>query len=768
MNDTATLEPAAVTTPELISNIFNERGTCVDPETVNVLMPPGCVCRLYLAVAPDGTWRAGCDCGGPGAETPLASMARLDVDRPNFGDRKDALCAALQEAVAHFAKIKKAKKAVKALEVFYEANCGLLEVAPVASAATGLPSDAKALEGGPANGSTSSPQASSPDGPDAAPARGEYCEIPVAAVSPNPANSRKCFDPDELDALAESIRREGLLQPIAVRELPCGEIPAIADAVPPAARYEIILGQRRWRAHGILNAATIQAKVYRGLDSGRAKVLALIENLQRVNLNAIEEAEGYADLAAEGLTQDAIAAKVGRSRPAVANALRLLKLPSDVLTLIRIGKLTSAHGLALARFDGFPEHQGFIASRAVKDKVPAGELEKGVPYTYEMRDKGMVTVIVSWQTEFHVTDKLKKHPAYFAESESNWVCFDPAHWAAECEERKRQSDLRAEAEQRRREEELAKAVKSKKKELALADMKQEDFRQLGEEQLLALVPEGKKTAAKDFDGSRTTIVTDVDLADRLKAAMARAIKKDRKAKVPDLEAKARKKIAGLKKVGPREMAWLVYLIATFEGREMRVELSAEAADRAGVKLPKVLKDLGDTDNWAGVDFAELQKVKRSIYDAYAGMEAHELVKVLMEDALEYVLAEVIEHGPECIAAQMLRWWLASDTLWLLEETEEGKTELVDQVKNAPWYAQAVGLGPRVGDIVEWPGNGRIQRGVVLSVAEFEKRSTEKWDKSKSDCTPVHETSSLDFPGMPADRPLITAGLTIVDDEKEEP
>jgi len=183
--------------------------------------------------------------------------------------------------------------------------------------------------------------------------------------------------------------------------------------------------------------------------------IALAENVAREDLNAIEEAEGYADLAAEGLTQEQIAERVSRSRPAVANAMRLLKLPPEVLTLIRIGKLTSAHGLALARFDGWPVHQAFMAERAVKEKTPAGELERGVPFADELQEKGLAVYIVSWRSEYKVTDKLKKHPAYFAESEGNWVCFDPAHWAAVCEERKRQSDLRAEAEQRRREEETS-------------------------------------------------------------------------------------------------------------------------------------------------------------------------------------------------------------------------------------------------------------------------------------------------------------------------
>jgi hypothetical protein len=107
----------------------------------------------------------------------------------------------------------------------------------------------------------------------------------------------------------------------------------------------------------------------------------------------------------------------------------------------------------------------------------------------------------------------------------------------------------------------------------------------------------------------------------------------------------------------------------------------------------------------------------------------------------------VENGPESVGAQMSRWWLASDTLWLLEETEEGKTELIDQVRNAPWYAQAVGLGPRVGDIVEWHSNGV------------------KWGKAWEKCTAVrsHDATASGAPYHVLDG----EGVTIVDDEKEE-
>ena len=161
-----------------------------------------------------------------------------------------------------------------------------------------------------------------------------YKLLPIYKIEPNPEQPRRDFDEEELQALADSIAEHGIIQPLTVRELPSGY-------------YQIIAGERRWRAARIANLTEVPAVVIEA-DDKKVLELALIENLQRQDLNPVEEALGYQTLMAEhGMTQEEAAARVGKSRPAVANALRLLQLPDAVLDHIRNGKLTAGHARAI-------------------------------------------------------------------------------------------------------------------------------------------------------------------------------------------------------------------------------------------------------------------------------------------------------------------------------------------------------------------------------------------------------------------------------------
>jgi len=161
-----------------------------------------------------------------------------------------------------------------------------------------------------------------------------YKMLPVYKVEPNPDQPRQDFDEEELAGLAESITEHGIIQPIMVRESKSGY-------------YQIIAGERRWRAARICKLSEIPAIVVEA-DDKKAMEIALIENLQRQDLNAVEEAKGYRSLMDDyGLTQEEAAARVGKSRPAVANALRLLALTPDVLEMVREGKLTAGHARAV-------------------------------------------------------------------------------------------------------------------------------------------------------------------------------------------------------------------------------------------------------------------------------------------------------------------------------------------------------------------------------------------------------------------------------------
>lgn len=161
----------------------------------------------------------------------------------------------------------------------------------------------------------------------------ELRELPIDLVGSNPNQPRRGFDEEGLIALAESIRSRGVLQPVLVRPL--------------AGRYELIAGERRWRAARLAGRETIPAMVRHRGDAGSLE-LALIENMAREDLNPVDQARGCAALVEElGLTREDVGLRVGRSRVAVANLIRLLDLPDEALELIERGELTEGHGRAL-------------------------------------------------------------------------------------------------------------------------------------------------------------------------------------------------------------------------------------------------------------------------------------------------------------------------------------------------------------------------------------------------------------------------------------
>ncbi|MET4635497.1 MULTISPECIES: ParB/RepB/Spo0J family partition protein [Kaistia] len=165
--------------------------------------------------------------------------------------------------------------------------------------------------------------------------------VPIEFLRPNPRNPRKAFEEDDLADLTASVREKGIMQPILVRPVPGG----------PADAYEIIAGERRWRAaqRAALHDVPI---IIHDVNDKEALELAIIENVQRADLNALEEALGYQQLIDEfDYSQTALADVIGKSRPHVANTLRLLKLPPAVQTYLRDGKLTAGHARALVTVD---------------------------------------------------------------------------------------------------------------------------------------------------------------------------------------------------------------------------------------------------------------------------------------------------------------------------------------------------------------------------------------------------------------------------------
>ena len=189
-------------------------------------------------------------------------------------------------------------------------------------------------------------------------------DLDIEHIDPNPHQPREHFDGEHLKELAESIRQNGVLQPIVVRRV--------------ENRYELILGERRLRAAKLAGRATIPA-IVRHVDDADSLRHALMENLQREDLNPMEEARGYQGLKdGFGLTVGDIAEMIGKNRSTVANSLRLLNLPEVVKTLIVEGKLTAGHARALLAIEG-EAAQIEWARRIVSDSLTVREVEHGVP-----------------------------------------------------------------------------------------------------------------------------------------------------------------------------------------------------------------------------------------------------------------------------------------------------------------------------------------------------------------------------------------------------
>lgn len=187
--------------------------------------------------------------------------------------------------------------------------------------------------------------------------------LAVADVMPNPGQPRKTFDKEALETLADSIAKYGVLQPITVRRRADG-------------KYLIIAGERRWRAAQLAGLKDIPALVIEA-DDRLAAELALIENLQREDLNPIEEAEGYQSLIDDfGFTQEEIAEAVGRGRATIANSVRLLDLNPQVVELLRVGKLTAGHAKPLSSLDH--DLQFKIAEDAARAQRSVREVEQMV------------------------------------------------------------------------------------------------------------------------------------------------------------------------------------------------------------------------------------------------------------------------------------------------------------------------------------------------------------------------------------------------------
>jgi len=191
-----------------------------------------------------------------------------------------------------------------------------------------------------------------------------FAELPVSQITPNHEQPRTAFDEDALDELAQSVKDVGLLQPIVVRQ-----------TGPDA--YELVMGERRWRAHQLAGLATIPS-IVRATDNADMLRDALLENLHRVQLNPLEEAAAYQQMMDDfGLTQDELSDKVRKSRPHISNTIRLLRLPSAVQRRVAAGVLSAGHARAILALDS-PDAQEKLAARIVAEGLSVRATEEAV------------------------------------------------------------------------------------------------------------------------------------------------------------------------------------------------------------------------------------------------------------------------------------------------------------------------------------------------------------------------------------------------------
>lgn len=263
--------------------------------------------------------------------------------------------------------------------------------------------------------------------------------MPIAQIDSSPLNPRKAFVQEELDALAASMAADGLMQPIVVKKvLHTGGGTLGGD------RYEIVAGERRWRAAKQLGWTDIPAIVRDDVDDAAHLRLALLENLARSDLKVLEQAEGYRKLQELGMTQKAIAEATHRSQPAIANAVRLLELPDQVRAYIDEGRLTASHALALLRFKQAPKVISALAEITVKKladgaNIRSKDLEHGLPWEWELEQARAIKRL-PWYDNPH--EKVCAACPLNARIER--ACLRPDHWNELEDERRAQEKVEAE------------------------------------------------------------------------------------------------------------------------------------------------------------------------------------------------------------------------------------------------------------------------------------------------------------------------------------
>jgi len=457
-------------------------------------------------------------------------------------------------------------------------------------------------------------------------------------VRPSSLNPRKHFDEAKLADLAESIRQHGLMEPIVVRET--------REATPafPMATFEIVAGERRYRACLLAGLTEVPVRNLGAIDDRMALELALIENLQRVDLDPIEEAEGYRQLnRVVGKTQVEIATAVNRSQPAVANAMRLLELPEDVQGLIRGGDLSVSHGVGLAKWKAYPEFVSRIGGVAAERHWTAKEIERIDPSDWQASSAKAARELYPEQrgTPFVKTICLScPFGAYLerkqGERYAQHYCLKPSHYAELVAAHEAEQDALARAALAALPEDAA-ALPN------LSDLKYNTYREC-----MGKVPAGCsadcpcRAKALNYGKTPVPICTDPKRFDGLQRQQAAAEKKAKRQERASREVAASTAVDGLQSAEKHALVVLVEGIVSSLGYSKQGVLKAAIA-RLGLAL--------DAEKLTSYEHGREGKRIRAL----AQLSEAQLVRLGVEVRLQGDLAD--QYGENTYGGQVVNWYL---------------------------------------------------------------------------------------------------------------
>lgn len=401
---------------------------------------------------------------------------------------------------------------------------------------------------------------------------------PLNWIKPSDLNPRKHFDDEALQELAESIKEHGVLQPIVIRPDP-------KDTHYAPSNFVIVAGERRYRAAQLAGLTVIPTVIRYDIDDAAHLRLALVENLQRQDLDPMDEAEGYAQLNRVcGLKQTEIAAAVKRSQPVIANRMRLLELPADVQQTIREKKLTPSHGIALCRYKDFPKVAEKLATLAVENNRTSKYLEQGIG-DVEATELSKAHLIHRFSYDEHsIYDQCRKQCPYGAFESAGYqgLCLHPPCFREKNKERKA-------AAQKQLEQDKAEG------KVSVEDLKSGSYIEFGYNHG---VPQGcrsdceKRRQAKSRYNTSATLCLDPSCYKTLHNAEVKAAADERSEKADRLRQKTHLAIGSLTQVTSREIA----LLATRELRHISLKAMATLIESHAPELVGLnLDDLVPSD-----------------------------------------------------------------------------------------------------------------------------------------------------------------------------